>query len=95
MFEEEAKFLSKQVENEERFNPNDPWDCGYRHGIEIGFQKGADFGYNKANNRIVELKKENEMLRQGYVWQDYDPGEGCYDDTHKGKWVKRENVNIC
>lgn len=37
----------------------------------------------------MELKEKINMLRQGYVWQDYDPGEGCYEDTHEGKWVKR------
>lgn len=24
------------------------------------------------------------------VWQDYDAGEDCYEDSHEGKWVKRE-----
>ena len=44
---------------------------------------------NLYNSQIRLLKEELIMLRQGYVWQDYDPGEGCYDDTHEGKWVKR------
>lgn len=24
------------------------------------------------------------------VWHDYDAGEDCYEDSHEGKWVKRE-----
>lgn len=40
-------------------------------------------------DELEKAYKEIDMLRQGYVWQDYDPGEGCYDDTHEGKWVKR------
>lgn len=28
------------------------------------------------------------------VWQDYDPGEGCYEDSHEGKWVKRETSEL-
>lgn len=44
---------------------------------------------NLYNSQIRLLKEEVNMFRQGYVWQDYDPGEGCYDDTHEGKWVKR------
>lgn len=44
---------------------------------------------NLYNSQIRLLKDEIITLRQGYVWQDYDPGEGCYDDTHEGKWVKR------
>lgn len=40
----------------------------------------------------AELKKNNKMLEQGYVWHDYDAGEDCYEDTHEGKWVKRDEV---
>lgn len=25
------------------------------------------------------------------VWHDYDAGEDCYEDTHEGRWVKRES----
>ena len=25
------------------------------------------------------------------VWHDYDAGEDCYEDSHEGRWVKREN----
>ena len=49
MCEEEAKSFGKQVEMGEKFQPMLSWDCGYREGMEIGFQKGATFGYNKAN----------------------------------------------
>ena len=24
------------------------------------------------------------------VWHDYDAGEDCYEDSHEGRWVKRE-----
>lgn len=36
---------------------------------------------------IAGLKAGSQLDK---VWQDYDPGEGCYEDTHEGKWVKRE-----
>lgn len=35
---------------------------------------------------LAGLKAGSQLDR---VWKDYDPGEGCYDDTHEGKWVKR------
>ena len=35
MFEEEAEELSKQEETSKNFNPNEPYDCGYRDGLEI------------------------------------------------------------
>jgi hypothetical protein len=38
----------------------------------------------------AELKEQKEMLEKGYVWHDYDAGEDCYEDTHEGKWVKRD-----
>jgi hypothetical protein len=40
----------------------------------------------------AELKEQKEMLEKGYVWHDYDAGEDCYEDTHEGKWVKRDEV---
>ena len=40
----------------------------------------------------AELKEINKMLEQGYVWHDYDAGEDCYEDSHEGKWVKRDEV---
>ena len=42
MFEEEAKSFGKRVEMDEKFQPMLSWDCGYREGMEIGFQKGGD-----------------------------------------------------
>jgi hypothetical protein len=45
--------------------------------------------YEKEN---AELKEQKEMLEKGYVWHDYDAGEDCYEDTHEGKWVKRDEV---
>ena len=48
---------------------------------------------NKAlEKENTELKECNKMLEQGYVWHDYDAGEDCYEDTHEGKWVKRDEV---
>ena len=47
MFEKEAIEFSEQ--KSENFNPNEPYDVGYRDGLEIGFMKGAELGYNKAN----------------------------------------------
>lgn len=40
----------------------------------------------------TELREINKMLEQGYVWHDYDAGEDCYEDSHEGKWVKRDEV---
>ena len=40
----------------------------------------------------VELKESKKMLEQGYVWHDYDAGEDSYEDSHEGKWVKRDDV---
>lgn len=40
----------------------------------------------------AELKEKNKMLEQGYVWHDYDAGEDCYEDSHEGKWIKRNEI---
>ena len=40
----------------------------------------------------AELRENNKMLEQGYVWHDYDAGEDCYEYSHEGKWVKRDEV---
>lgn len=39
--------------------------------------------------QVADLSHDKKMLEEGYVYEDYDPGEGCYDDTHEGKWVRR------
>ena len=39
--------------------------------------------------QVANLSYEKKMLEKGYVYKDYDPGEGCYEDEHKGRWVKR------
>lgn len=28
------------------------------------------------------------------VWQDYDAGEDCYEDSHEGRWTKRETSKL-
>ena len=50
-----------------------------------------------AMKRIEELERQaaglshdKKMLEEGYVYEDDDPGEGCYEDEHKGRWVKKE-----
>lgn len=68
MFEEEAKSFGKQVEMSEKFQPMLSWDCGYREGMEIGFQKGATFGYNKANEWHKITDKLPEMGELVYLW---------------------------
>ena len=40
----------------------------------------------------TEKDKQIKMLEQGYIWHDYDAGEDCYEDTHEGRWVKRDEV---
>lgn len=35
---------------------------------------------------IAGLKAGSQLDK---VWQDYDAGEDCYEDSHEGKWVKR------
>lgn len=46
----------------------------------------------KLDKENAELKERVKMLEQGYVWHDYDAGEDCYEDSHEGKWVKRDEV---
>jgi hypothetical protein len=36
---------------------------------------------------LAGLKAGSQLDR---VWHDYDAGEDCYEDSHEGKWVKRE-----
>ena len=47
----------------------------------------------KAKEEIMETfltgLKEGSQLDK--VWQDYDPSEDCYEDTHEGKWVERKD----
>ena len=39
-------------------------------------------------NFIVGLKVGSQL---DMVWHDYDAGEDCYEDTHEGRWIKRED----
>ena len=59
----------------------------YKMAVHDVFEK------EKTKSEIMEavlygLKQGSQLDK---VWQDYDPGEDCYEDTHEGKWVKREN----
>jgi len=36
---------------------------------------------------LAGIKKGSQLDR---VWHDYDAGEDCYEDSHEGRWVKRE-----
>lgn len=47
---------------------------------------GSDLRYA----HLAGLKSGSQLDK---VWHDYDAGEDCYEDTHEGKWVKRENNN--
>ena len=40
----------------------------------------------------TELEEKCAKLEQGYVWHDYDAGEDSYEDSHEGRWVKRDEV---
>lgn len=40
--------------------------------------------------QAADLSHDKKMLEEGYVYEDYDPDEGCYEDEHKGRWVKKE-----
>ena len=48
--------------------------------------------YEELEKENAELKENNKMLEKGYIWHEYDAGEDCYEDSHKGKWVKRNEV---
>ena len=40
-----------------------------------------------AVERITELEDLLEKVKQGKIkWVDYDAGEDCYEDEHKGHW---------
>lgn len=51
-----------------------------------------DNQWNEQCKEIAELKAENEKLKAGYVWQEYDAGEDCWEDKHKGKWVQNPEL---
>ncbi len=49
---------------------------------------------------VLDKLEEQEALiknmredakRIGYTWHEYDAGEDCWEDTHKGKWIKSTN----
>ena len=53
-------------------------------------QAGALLGIIKGigiSSFLIALKVGSQLDR---VWHEYDAGEDCYEDSHEGRWVKRE-----
>ena len=56
-------------------------------------------GWNEENLPSDEFRQMFDACLAGIkigsqldkVWHDYDAGEDCYEDSHEGRWVKREN----
>ena len=55
MFEEEAKRSLEEIRSESWFSKS------YSNGYERGFQDGAEFGYNKANEELEEKIKVKKL----------------------------------
>lgn len=65
-------------------------------------RRPKEFVDGSIEDMLNMIKKK--AYRDGYIdaykagsqdkmtWQDYDAGEDCYEDTHEGKWVKRDNI---
>ena len=65
-------------------------------------KRPKDFVDGSIEDMLNMIKKKT--YRDGYIdaykagsqdkmiWHDYDAGEDCYEDTHEGRWVKRDNV---
>ena len=61
--------------------------------------KNNSYPYNNCPN--IQNKLEQTFLaglkagsQLDEVWHDYDAGEDCYEDSHEGKWVKRESDKL-
>lgn len=65
-------------------------DFVYRIYLEITEPREERIAKLEEENR--ELREKCEKLEQGYVWHDYDAGEDCYEDSHEGRWVKRDEI---
>ena len=61
-------------------NNNLEWELECHRTSPIGEVKQAFLAGLKAGSQLDK------------VWHDYDAGEDCYEDTHEGKWVKREDI---
>lgn len=56
-------------------------------------------GWSEENLPSDEFRQMFDVCLEGIkigskldrVWHDYDAGEDCYEDSHEGRWVKREN----
>lgn len=55
MFEKEAEECAEEYRNSDDYNSAEPCDFGYANGISTGFEKGADYVYNKAAEIIQQL----------------------------------------
>lgn len=51
-------------------------------GVKLYTEQDLKYAY------LAALKAGSQLDK---VWYDYDAGEDCYEDSHKGKWVKRED----
>jgi hypothetical protein len=61
-------------------------DCEYRVKPEEEEEKKWRPFKDKAF--LAGLKAGSQLDR---VWHDYDAGEDCYEDSHEGRWIKRED----
>lgn len=61
-----------------------------KENVERAEEGGYDISEEmKLVNAYLAGAKEGSQLDM--VWHDYDAGEDCYEDTHEGRWIKREN----
>ena len=63
--------------------------------IEKMAEEYAEYNQGKYTNEFGNLYHAHLAgLKAGsqldVVWHDYDAGEDCYEDSHEGRWVKRE-----
>lgn len=51
-------------------------------GVKLYTEQDLKYAY------LAALKAGSQLDK---VWHDYDAGEDCHEDSHEGKWVKRED----
>ncbi len=62
------------------------------HSVDVKKLNARTEQVERLKKENAELEEENKMLAKGYVWHDYDAGEDCYEDSHEGRWVKRNEI---
>lgn len=57
--------------------------------LVFNHEYGAEEQYHRLYKQgfLAGLKAGSQLDE---VWHDYDAGEDCYEDSHEGRWVKRE-----